>query len=136
MTIYNTLLAASGLSQREAAAYLDVNYNRVRDWTIGRYNPPAGVVDELLELVRRQSQAAQAGAAQIKSIVAERGQPEEIEIGVAVDDHEAQSIGWPTASAHRVVVGLTIAELPPEIAERVVVVPRASTIGTAAAEIL
>lgn len=127
MSTFNTLLTASGLSQREAATYLDVNYNRVRDWVIGRYNPPAGVMDELRSLVRRQLRAAREGADQVVRIVDEQGLPEKIEIGICSDDHEAQSLGWPCISVHAVVIGLTIALLPDDLAARVAVVPRGST---------
>lgn len=120
MTTCSALIMASGLSQREAATYLDVNYNRVRDWAIGRYNPPAGVIDELRSLVRRQLMAAREGADQIIRIVDDRGLPEDIELGIASDDHEAQSLGWPCVSAHGVVIGLTIALLPDDLAARAV----------------
>lgn len=139
MTTYNTLLTATGLSLREAAAFHDVRLDTVKSWSVGRNSTPEGVLSELRQLLVMQLKAAEAGATQIRTIVAERGAPEEIELGLASDDYEAQTLGWPCASAHKVVLGMTIAYLAryptSDLGARVVVVPRGSTLGTAAAEL-
>jgi hypothetical protein len=56
-----------------------------------------------------------------------------VELGLSVDDHEAQSLGWPTASAHATVISRMTALLPLDLIDRIVIVPRGSTVATAAA---
>lgn len=135
MTTYNTLLSASGLSLREAADYHNVRLDTVKSWSSGRNGVPDGAIDEIYNLVARQLQAAQQAANHITTTIEQRGTPEDIELGICTDDHEAQSLGWPCASTHKVVIGLTIGLLPPDIAALVVIVPRGSTPASAAAEI-
>ena len=135
MTTYNTLLTASGLSVREAAAFHKVRHDTAKSWSSGRNGTPYGAIDELYDLVARQLRAAKEGAKLIQDLVARQGPPEDIELGLASDDYEAQGLGWPTQTAHKVVIGLTIGLLPPDLAARVRVVPRGTTTATAAAEL-
>ncbi|MCA3367750.1 MAG: hypothetical protein INF79_19260 [Roseomonas sp.] len=53
----------------------------------------------------------------------------EIEIGYAVDDAEAQSLGWPCAAAQHASLGMVVARL----GRPVRLVPRGTTHATAAA---
>lgn len=92
----------------------------------------AGVQD----LLNRQERAAQEAHKILLSAIAAQGSlPEQIELGCATDDHEAQSIGWPTASAQMAMTGRLLGKLDPEHRALVKVVPRGSTPATAAAEI-
>ena len=134
MTPFETLLTASGLSQREAAGYLDVAYDTLRGWLSGRRNVPAGATADLRALVVQQIMAATKGAQTIEQIVARASEmPEAIEIGFPADEAEAQTLGFPAVSAWAAMAGMMLAELPGHIAARVVFVPRGSTPATAAA---
>lgn len=83
MTTYNTLLTASGLSIREAAAFHKVRHDTAKSWSSGRNGIPSGAIDELYDLVARQLRAASDGADIIQNIVARQGHPEDIELGLA-----------------------------------------------------
>ena len=80
----------------------------------------------LHELADRQEEAA----SQALDVWEAEGQPAEIEIGLASDDHEAQSLGWPCVGAHLAVIR-RMWEAMPDV--RVSVVPRGSTPAAAAA---
>lgn len=127
-TLFAAALQSCGLSQREAAAFLDVSIDNVRSWSTGRRTPPAGVMLELWELNDRQQEAAD----EAYQAWREAKQPKEIEIGVATDDHEAESLGWPCVTAHMMVAERLWQMILPEEA-RVIVVPRGSTVTSAAA---
>ncbi len=58
--------------------------------------------------------------------------PESIELGIASDDHEARTIGWPCVGAQRASIALVVARGTPH-GLRFHVVPRGSTVATAAA---
>lgn len=91
--------------------------------------------NDVLDLIDHQARAARETLAQIEDIAAARGMPEDIEISLSTDDHEAQGLGWPTASAHAAVIRRLIEIAPDDIRARIKIVPRGSTLGTAAAEI-
>jgi len=48
MNDFKIVLNSTGLSQREAAVVLDVNYDSLRGWLSGRRNCPEGVIIELI----------------------------------------------------------------------------------------
>jgi len=133
MTTYNLLKQSCGLSHREAAAYLDVRESRSKDWSAGRVLTPPGVLAGLFELVLRQEAAAEEALAVIEAAIDKHGLPQSIPIGVSVDDHEAQSLGWPCVAAHMAVIRRLIEMLEPEIVPLIEIVPRGSTPETAAA---
>lgn len=51
VTPFGALLAASGLSQSEAADYLDVRLSQIKDMAVGRRPTPPGVIAEMSNLV-------------------------------------------------------------------------------------
>ncbi|WP_133245833.1 hypothetical protein [Candidatus Phycosocius bacilliformis] len=59
------------------------------------------------------------------------GEPNVIEIGTSADDHEAQLNGFMSKAHERATMGLALAQLPTGVVK---LVPRGSTLGTAAAE--
>ncbi len=61
MTLFASILHGVGLSQAEAADYLNVSLDTVGSWTRGRRNPNEGVLAELRHLAQRQQTAASAG---------------------------------------------------------------------------
>lgn len=68
-------------------------------------------------------------AAETLKMLSERPEIALIELGYAVDDAEAQSMGWPCASAQWACLRLVIAESNREFS----CVPRGTTMATAAA---
>lgn len=118
---------ACGLSQREAAEYLEVRRDTVDRALRGRDKTPAGWLVELAALLSRQRRAAD----EAYRLWNDHGRPGEIEIGVSSDDHEAQSLGWPCVGAHIAVIRLLRERLPDDV--RLIPVPRGSTVATAAA---
>lgn len=134
MTTFSALARICGLSQTEIVELLSVSSEALQAWLTGNPHAPPGALDAIHKLVSTQHRAASEGAAVILARLYEHGMPEAIELGAATDDHEARSLGWPTASAHLATLGMTIAMLPPDLAERIRVVPRGSTPASAAAE--
>lgn len=122
-------MAACGLSQREAAAYLDVRLDTVAKAMTGRSRTPSGWLADLRRLHERQVLAAE----QVYRLWREAGEPKEIEMGYASDDYEAQQppLGWPCVGAQMAVFRMIWERLPADV--RVVVVPRGTTLATAAA---
>lgn len=112
ITIYDLLRQRCGLSQIEAAAFHDVNINTVKSWCSGRSAAPLGVLEELAELYTKINNAAEQTLRHLSGAQVDAtstGNPiDVIEIGVAVDDAEAQSIGWPCVGAQRAYLGLVL----------------------------
>lgn len=129
MTPFALLIDRCGLSHREAAAFLDVSEASIASMAAGRRSTPQGIVEELralYALIRRGADQA------IAFIEGWEDPPEEIELGLAADDHEAQSpeIGLPCVGAHAAMLGMVAAGLK---GRRVTIVPRGSTPATAGA---
>lgn len=127
MTLFSEILHGCGLSHREAAAYLKASGGSIASYASGRRVPPNGMFSELHELAARQEAAAE----QALQIWEAAGEPNEIEIGIASDDHEAQTLGWPCRGAHAAVIRRLWEMLPPTT--KFLVVPRGSSLATAAA---
>ena len=127
MTLFAEILRGCGLSQREAADFLDVRIDTLKSWGSGRNGAPAGVLAALHELSSLQDNAAN----QVADIWQANGEPDEIEIGLASDDYEARTLGWPCVGAHKAVIRRVWEVLPTDVIIRIV--PRGSTVATAAA---
>lgn len=108
-TIYALLAGACGLSQREAADTLGVSIVTVKAWSRGHRRPRPGVLAELADLAERIETAAAETLAQIETLAARGGLPDEIELGLARDDAKAQSLGWPCVGAQEACLGRVIA---------------------------
>ncbi|MGI8526748.1 MAG: hypothetical protein ACR2K5_11345 [Pseudolabrys sp.] len=118
-TTYALLLARCGLSQSEAAAFHDVRPDTVKSWSAGRNQAPPGVIAELRVLYAQIEKAADAAIAEISALMKEQ-KSDEIEMGLARNDAEAQQLGMPCVGAHRAMIGMVAATVPIKIA----VVPR------------
>jgi hypothetical protein len=125
------LIQIGGLSHREAADFLRVRLDTVQSWHRSRNPTQArdGVIAELRGLIARQETAAAQATDQIAALAGRHGAPTEIEIGYPADDHEAQDLGWPCVGAWRAMAARVVAAAPIKI----ILVPRGSTPGTAAA---
>ena len=125
------LIDACGLSQREAAEFLGVRLDTVKSWY--RRAPPTarpGVISELQALHVKQRRAAANLIRQARLLAREHGTADTIEVGIASDDAEARSLGWPCVGAQRQAIALAAVRLP---GTRIVIVPRGTTPATAAA---
>ena len=67
MTAFKSALGVCGLSQSEAAEFLQVSVDTVKSWGAGRANPPLGVW-QLLASLFEQIQDAADGAADVMSL--------------------------------------------------------------------
>jgi hypothetical protein len=126
MTPFSTLCAVCGLSHREAADFVRVRLDTVKNWSSGRDVTPKGVIAALIQLNQRIQRAAD----QAVSVVMEQ-RPPIVELGYPADDEEALSLGWPSVGVMRVLLGRIISGIPDGIPVRLV--PRGSTPATAAA---
>ncbi len=124
MTPFALLLRLCGLSQREAALFLNVSGSAVDKMSRGVRKVPPGIMSDLRNLHQTQRRAADD---HIRTIG--EGGGNMIKLGLASDDHEAQSLGWPCVGAQAGAYALVIAatQIPVEI------VPRGSTLATALA---
>ena len=66
MTTLKSALAICGLSQTEAARYLNVSLQTVKHWSSGRTRPRAGVWMELADLYAQITEAADFAAGHIE----------------------------------------------------------------------
>jgi hypothetical protein len=130
---YSLLLDVCGLSHREAADLHRVRIDSVNSWASGRRNPPDGALNELVALAAKIERAAAEVLAQIAEMVARQGAiPDVMELGLASDAAEAQTIGWPCVGAQRACLALIVARGMRQ-GYRFCIVPRGSTAATAAA---
>ncbi len=127
MTPFAVLRHACGLSQREAAELLRVGIPSVKQWEAARAAGP-GVLRELAALAQQIDRSAAQTLEAMRELTARHEGP--IEIGYPADDHEARALGYPCVGAWKAMLARV---LPHIWAERVVLVPRGSTPGTAAA---
>jgi len=129
MTLFALLLDRCGLSYREAADFLSMRLDSVKSCAVGRRTAPPGAIAELRALYRQIERAADEAVGDMRALIKKRGAPEEIELGIASDDHEAQSLGLPCVGAHAALLGLVAARLDVPV----IIVPRGSTPATAGA---
>jgi hypothetical protein len=128
-TLFALLIERCGLSHREAGELLDVRIDTVKSWSAGRNRAPVGVIVQLRALYRRIESAAGEMAREIERLSARHGAPEAVDIGLACDDAEAQSLGWPCVGAHAAVLGIVAARINVPLA----IAPRGTTSAAAAA---
>ncbi|MEC9266688.1 MAG: hypothetical protein VX464_11565 [Pseudomonadota bacterium] len=100
----------------------------MKSWSAGRNGTPDQVLAEMAALYARIEEAADVAS----DLIDAQDVAGEIELGIASDDHEAQSLGWPCVGAHRAVLAIVVARAI-EAGHSVKIVPRGSTIATAAA---
>ena len=131
-SIFALLAQVCGLSHREAADFLDARPDTIQSWSTGRRTAPDGAIEELAALADRIDEEADVFIAALETQAADFGEPDVVELGLAADDNEAQSLGWPCVGAHRAVLGLAVARGMAE-GYRFRIVPRGSTLPTAAA---
>jgi hypothetical protein len=128
-TAFALICERCGLSHREAATFLNVRLDTVKSWSSGRNRAGDGVIAELRALYERIDRAAAEMIATIEKARADHGLPDIIELGIASDDYESQSLGWPCVGAQAACLGIVTARIGLPVA----IVPRGSTLASAAA---
>lgn len=121
MTLFASILAGLGLSQSEAAAFLECRPDTVKSWGAGRNPVPDGVWEQLHALFDRQEIAA----TQIYEAWREGGEPDEIEIALRPE-------GWPSEGAFLAVTRRAWEMIGPDVA--ILLLPPGSTEALHAAE--
>jgi len=58
MTTFKSAITICGLSQKEAANYLDVSISSVKDWSRGKSAPPIGIWEMMAKLYSRIKNAS------------------------------------------------------------------------------
>lgn len=66
MTTFKSALGLCGLSQQQAADYLEVSIDSVKAWSRGKTPPPPGVWDQMADLLERIEAAAKHAAAMLE----------------------------------------------------------------------
>ena len=134
---YQCILASTGMSVADAATFHEVSDDQIIEWIGGSEDPPDEVMDAISQLVCRMAESV----GEVVDHVLDKAEqimeephafPDVLELGLASDDAEAQTLGWPNANAHRTVIGMTAAQIS-DMGIRVSVVPRGSTVTSAAA---
>lgn len=102
-----------------------VRLDTVKSWCSGRNRANDGVIRELRQLHAKIERVA----TEALVLISRAPDAEEIELGYAADDHEAQALGWPCVGAQAASLGLVIARCDRPVR----LVPRGATVATAAA---
>lgn len=128
MSKFKLLSQSCGLTMQAAAGFLDVRPDTAKSWWLDKRTCPDPVLLALQELFDRIDGAAE----QVITLIEEQDPPG-IEIGVAVDDTEAQALGLPTVGAHHAMCRRILELADPDYLLKIRFVPRGSTPGTAGA---
>lgn len=105
MTPFKLMLYATRLSNREAAAYLNMSVRTVENNASGKNQTKPAVMEELRDLYNVQRDAANHALAEL-----DRRQLDVLVLGRPSDDQEAQSAGWPCVGAWVGAAAMVIAE--------------------------
>ena len=105
MTPFSMLLHAGGFPPKEAARILEVREDTVRQWIKGRREPP---IDALIAMATYVAHQVSVADEVIEQVVQDT--EDSVELGIATDDAEAQSLGWPSALAQHRVIGRITAD--------------------------
>ena len=124
MTPFALLLQLSGLSQREATSVLNTSPSSIDKMARGVRSTPPGIIAEMRDLISRQERTANEALDVLSGLEADI-----FELGYPVDDHEAQTLGWPCVGAWSGMAARVVAGTH----RTVKLVPRGSTPATAAA---
>lgn len=110
-TLFSALLQGLGLSQREAAAFLEVRPDTVRSWSAGRRAVPDDAWRSLRGLADKQAETA----LEAYDLWEAQGEPEQVEFLIAANDAEAQERGWPCVGAQMAAARRLFEYLPDDV---------------------
>jgi hypothetical protein len=124
VTAFSALMQRCGLSQREAAEFLDVRLDTVKSWCSGRNPTRHLILAELRQLYRKVERAGRDYAKFRLQLLNHQGKQVDryLKIGTALDDRDAKALGFPCVGANMAAIGVAIAHLPDDI--ELEVVPR------------
>ena len=130
---YQCIVASTGMNVADAAVFHEVSSDLIVEWVEGSEDPPDEAMDDISQLVCRMAESVAEVLDHVLDKAEEHGgYPDVLELGLASDNAEAQTLGWPNANAHRTVIGMTAAQMA-ALGIKVSVVPRGSTVTSAAA---
>ena len=130
---YDCLLAASGMDSIDAAEFHGVDEEAIYMWISGDEEPPQFEIEKISDLICRMAVSVAEVLDPITAQVEKHGAPPAVlDLGLASADQEAGVLGWPNKSVHKMVLGMTTAQMS-EIGIKVSIVPRGSTAPSAAA---
>lgn len=109
ITNFALVCQATGLTNREISEYLDVRVDTLKDWKNGRRKVPQGVLAEVSDCVEAIHEAAEEMLLGLARKADQEGGLGRIALGLAQNDEEAQSIGFPSMAIHRAVVSHILA---------------------------
>ncbi len=108
ITAFSLLLDRCGLSHREAAEFRGCSIESIRSWGSGRTRTPEAVIAQFRMLYAH----IEVAAAEVLALIAAESAGCDIELGLASDDADARSLGWPCVGAHAAVFGIVAARCP------------------------
>jgi hypothetical protein len=115
--VYNLLREACGISQTEAAEFVhETRLDSVKSWCSDRRTAPQGVINDLQKLARQIQNAGIAYATLLKNT----SKGDVYVIGVASDEQDARSCGFPSIGAQLRAIAVAISHLPENSAIRMV----------------
>ena len=130
---YDCLLKATGMDSIDAAKFHGGDEDVIYMWVSGDEEPSQHEIDKISDLICRMAISVSEVLDHIIDQMEEHGSgPDVLELGLASDDQEAGVLGWPNKSAHKMLLGMTAAQMS-EIGIKVSIVPRGSTVPSAAA---
>ena len=130
---YDCLLKSSGMDSIDAAEFHGVDEEAIHMWVSGDEEPSQHEIDKISDLICRMAISVSEVVDYVLEQTEKHGSgPDVFELGLASDDQEAGVLGWPCKSAHKMVLGMTAAQMS-EIGIKVSIVPRGSTVPSAAA---
>jgi hypothetical protein len=115
--VYNFLREACGISQAEAAEFVHgTRLDSVKSWCSDRRSAPQGVINDLQKLAREIYNAGADYAALIKKT----NKGGVYFIGMASDERDARSCGFPSIGAQMRAIAVAISHLPENSEIRIV----------------
>lgn len=116
------MLARCGLSQTDAADYLEVEARTVRRWIEGSFRPKEEQWQRLLDLCASQDRAAEEMLRILREQTKQHGAPHEITVRLSRTQADADRLGWPCVGAHLAVLR-RVAEWAPRSVKILAVYP-------------
>ncbi len=129
VTPFALLASLAGLSREEAGELVGFPLDTVKSWAAGRRPARPEALAALRGLIAAQERGAAEALAEIARVIAAQGAPDRIDIGFPSDDHEAQTLGFPSVGAWGAMAARVLARSPIPIR----LVPRGATLASAAA---
>jgi transcriptional regulator with XRE-family HTH domain len=110
MNAFKALLNLSGMSQAQAAAYLDISPSTIDKACRGKRTTPEYAIEKLAELIQRQTDAAD----EALNLFDDNPDMRPVVYHPQTDD-EARKLGWPCLAAWWAMAARIAAEMPNEV---------------------